>query len=711
MVLPKRYDRFLHLRLIVLLSLVVPASLFGWTTWETRQAVDAQTDERIERSLDVLQEHALKALQTVERSIAEVNEVLRDLDEGQIREQEADLYLRFKRTQQALPQIESIWAFDRDGRPLVASTILPVPRELDVSDRSYFRAHEAGGAGTFVGEIVQAPVGPLRLFVVSGRRDGSEPGRFDGVIAITVMPGHFGEFYAKLARSHEIFTLLRADGAVLARWPELAANHDAGAGPLTRAFARNPESGMLTAASRLDGVERRLGYRRVPGFPLYVAAGIATAAVEAEFWRIVLTRAAVALPAVLAMVGLALYALRHARRMAVEETRREAAEAALKQAQRLEALGQLTGGVAHDFNNLLMIVRGSAERLERLLGEDARVRRSLEAIDIAVTRGTELTRHLLSFSRRQTHETAVVDLGQRLPALQDILRSSLRGDITIDIQLAPGLWPVTVDNSEFELALLNLAVNARDAMTSGGRLAIDAKNVVIHPGDPLGIEGDFVAVRVGDTGAGIPPQILGRVFEPFFTTKEVGKGTGLGLSQVYGFARQSGGTATIASVPGQGTTVTLYLPRATSAERHAIAADRPERSACSAEGERSARVLLVEDNPAVAEVTRALLEELGYRVRPAANVADARLALDREQVDVVLSDIVMPGGADGLDLAREVRGRSRLPVVLASGYSEKAQQAADEGFALLRKPYDSASLDAALTAALAGTPSRKGPPA
>jgi two-component system NtrC family sensor kinase len=696
---PARHGRFLHLRLIVVLSLLVPALLFGWATWEARQAIDAQADERIERSLDVLQEHALKALQTVERSIAEINEVLRGLDDGDIREHESELYLRFKRTQQALAHIESIWVFDRDGHPMVSSTILPVPRELNNSDRGYFRAQKSGEGGTYVGEIVRARVGSLRFFVVSGRRTGSEPGRFDGVIGVTVMPDHFNEFYAKLARSGEVFALVRSDGGVLARWPEASGGDGAASGPLTEAFARDREGGLFTAASRLDGVERRMGYRRVPGYPLYVAAGIALSALDGEFWRTTLVRGAIALPAVLVMFGLALYALRRARRSAEEQARREAAEAALKQAQRLEAIGQLTGGVAHDFNNLLMIVSGNAERLQRVLAGDARVGRSLDAIEIAARRGADLTRQLLSFSRRQPHASTVVDLAEWLPAMQGILQSSLRGDIEIAIAPVDGVWPVLVDNSEFELALLNLAVNARDAMSGGGRLAIAADNVMIAAGDALGIAGESVAIRVSDTGSGIAPDIVGRVFEPFFTTKEVGKGTGLGLSQVYGFARQAGGTATIDSVPGDGTTVSLYLPRAATAPRKSRPA-APSRVVPRVD--RRQRVLLVEDNPDVAEVTKALLDELGYGVLHACDVAAALAALDREPVDVVLSDIVMPGGADGLDLAREIRRRGSLPIVLATGYSDKVKAAADDGFSILRKPYDAERLQAALSAAMTG---------
>jgi two-component system NtrC family sensor kinase len=696
---------FWPLRLIVAASLAAPAALFVWATWETARTIDRQADERIERTLDVLQEHAQKSLQTVERAISEINEVLRGRTDRQISEEEAELFLRFKRTQQALPQIESIWAFDARGHPLVSSTILPVPRELDNSDRSYFRALREGDGNTFVSEVLRARVGPLSFFVVSGRREGDEAGRFDGVIGVTVMPDHFTEFYRKLARGNDVFALVKADGSLLARHPAPPAQAPGGRGVLPDRIAESPEGGLFTSDAR-DGIERRIGYRRVPGFPVYVAAAIEVAALRAELRTVTLSRLAIGLPVVLALFLLSLSALRRAERFRAEVTRREAAEVALKQAQRLEAVGQLTGGVAHDFNNLLMIVSGNVERLKRTLADaDERTQRALAAIEIAVKRGATLTSHLLSFSRRQTHESRVVDLAQHLPAVQAMLQASLRGDIAVEVETAPDLWPARIDVSELELALLNLAVNARDAMPGGGRLTLSARNEILTMPNEAGLAGEHVAVRVADTGTGIAPADLGRVFEPFFTTKEVGKGTGLGLSQVYGFARQAGGGATIRSTPGRGTEVTLYLPRAAETEATAATPSDLPSVTPPARGARGLRVLLVEDNAQVADVTRSLLEERGYTVTAAGDVATG-LGLLRGglRVDAVVSDIVMPGDADGLDLARTLRREfPRLPVVLASGYSDKAQAATDEGFRLLRKPFDGARLDRMLGEALGTT--------
>jgi two-component system NtrC family sensor kinase len=431
-----------------------------------------------------------------------------------------------------------------------------------------------------------------------------------------------------------------------------------------------------------------------------VQAGIDSAAIKGEYYSAIFTQLALGLPVSLAMFGLAFFALRRAERFQDEFARREMAEGALKQAQRLEAVGQLTGGVAHDFNNLLMVVGGNVERLKRSGTADERTRRSLEAIESAVKRGTSLTRQLLSFSRRQTHELKTIDLKERLPNIREMLQSGLRGDIEVEADIPDDVWPTKIDLNEFELSLLNLAVNARDAMSSGGRLAISTRNVSLRKPNTIGLEGDFIAVSVSDTGAGIPPEFIGRVFEPFFTTKEVGKGTGLGLSQVYGFARQAGGTATVESKVGRGTTVTLYLPRSLEpVDPEVPVSDGGTRKAARERG----RVLLVEDNHDVAEVTRGLLEELGYTVVLAFDVASARMSLrGPAKVHVVLTDIVMPGGADGLDLARWIRqeGGEMPAVILATGYSDKAQAATDEGFTILRKPYDVTELRNALAEAL-----------
>ena len=368
----------------------------------------------------------------------------------------------------------------------------------------------------------------------------------------------------------------------------------------------------------------------------------------------------------------------------------------MAQAQKMEALGQLTGGIAHDFNNLLMIVSGYAQMLQNRLG-DSKDLQAVQAIRAAAGRGEKLTRQLLAFSRSQQLMPVVVDLKARVEAVRDMLVTSLRGNIELVVDVEDKLWPVEVDQGELELALVNIGVNARDAMPDGGRITLSARNVALKPGSAAGqLEGDFVALAVIDTGVGIASELLPRVFEPFFTTKPVGKGTGLGLSQVHGFANQSGGAVTVSSEPGKGTVVTIYLPRSTKASAE-VAEEKAK--AASAHG----TVMVVEDSREVADVTSGLLEQLGYRVVRAENAAEALRHLQQGiEVDLLFSDIVMPGHMDGLALAQACHERfPDIPVLLTSGYSEAAR-AADGRFDILRKPFELSALERAITTAMNG---------
>lgn len=439
----------------------------------------------------------------------------------------------------------------------------------------------------------------------------------------------------------------------------------------------------------------------LPGKALAVAR--ASGRYEAEGWRVrkdgAFFWASVIIDAIYdgdAFVGFAKITRditeRHEAQQAMERVQRQ-----LAQSQKMDAIGQLTGGVAHDFNNLLMALGGHAATLKRLVGSDPKGRRAVEAIELATKRGASLTRQLLSFARRQRVNPTAIEIPDLFDSLSDVLASGIGRNITLRVTVPPGTWPVKVDPGELETALVNIIINARDAMPDGGVIDVVARNMAVPPDRPLkslpegtDLLGSFVALAIADTGTGVPEDVLPRIFEPFFSTKPVGKGTGLGLAQVHGFCHQAGGTVTIESTLGAGTTVTLYLPRAQIVAEGDHAGYRHA-------ARRVGTVLLVEDNPEVATATAGLLEQLGYDVRAVANAEDALLVFDTSAaIDLVLSDIVMPGKYDGLALARTVRkSRPGVPVVLMTGYSDATLAAADQ-FAVLQKPFDMGSLSRAI---------------
>ena len=388
------------------------------------------------------------------------------------------------------------------------------------------------------------------------------------------------------------------------------------------------------------------------------------------------------------------------RQLRLEMEERARVEETLRQAQKIEAIGQLTGGVAHDFNNLLMVISGGLDMLDRQADPNRR-RRLMDGMIQAAQRGASLTKQLLAFSRRQKLRPEPVDVAAQIGGMRELLDRSLRGDVHVEFDFPERLWPVEVDPGELELVILNLAVNARDAMPSGGTIVVRGENLPdLNEG---GIAGDYVRLSVIDTGVGMPKEILSRVFEPFFTTKDVGKGSGLGLAQVHGFATQSRGTVRIRSEVGRGTSMELYLPRSfdvPSSERHLVDLTRvrPKKS-------NQGQILLVEDDDEVAALVSEMLGQLGYEVTRAASAAAALGALaDGRSVDVVFSDIMMPGGMNGVELAHEIKKRrSDIPILLTSGYAEASvREAESAGIEILPKPYQIDDLAAALAAAKSG---------
>jgi CheY-like chemotaxis protein len=364
----------------------------------------------------------------------------------------------------------------------------------------------------------------------------------------------------------------------------------------------------------------------------------------------------------------------------------------------MEAVGQLTGGIAHDFNNLLMVIGGSLEMLRRRVPMDPAIARLLDAAAQGVAKGGMLNQQLLAFARRQDLRIEIITVDDFIPSCQALIERALSEDIAIEIGGDGVNYACRTDPHQLEAAVLNLAINARDAMPGGGTLKLSAWRRQVCASDALeGPPGDYLVVSVSDTGVGMPQAVIDRAFEPFFTTKDVGRGTGLGLSQVYGFAKQSGGFVTIESVEGVGTSVMIHLPLCEAEAR----CDLERAPASRIKG--AATILVVEDDPNVRAVTSAMLRDLGYTALEATTARAALAVLDREPIDLVFTDVILPDGMSGVELAHEVaKARPAPPVLLTSGYTaQRLNLAGDRDLPILSKPYDEARLSEAISKTLA----------
>ena len=387
---------------------------------------------------------------------------------------------------------------------------------------------------------------------------------------------------------------------------------------------------------------------------------------------------------------------KHIEEALVESERRFA------QAQKMEAVGQLTGGIAHDFNNLLLVITGNLELLEPHLTRDDSRELLKEAQDAAAL-GSRLTDQLLTFARRRHLDPEVIQLNDLVVSITDMLRRTLGEHISLSTSLARDIWPTRADSSQFQSAIVNMAVNSRDAMPQGGKLVVETRNIVFGREDTdVQSElkpGDYVQLSISDTGAGMPPEVRDRVFEPFFTTKEKGRGTGLGLAMVYGFVKQSGGHVTIYSEVGLGTTINLHLPRADAASDAAVSS--AVNTDPDPDPEARETVLVVEDDERVRQLTIRRLKMIGYQVIEASDGPSALEILERgDEIDLVFTDLVMPGGLSGREVAIRARQlRPGIKVLLTSGYAEELVRGDDlqrEQLKVLRKPYQQADLAAAL---------------
>jgi two-component system, NtrC family, sensor kinase len=692
-------------RLAMAASLVVPCLLFAFASWNTYRSIAALTDERLSHSLDVEQEEAQKTFELIDLALSTAKDLVAGMSDDDIANNEDRIHESFKKLASQIPAVQSIWIFGKNGQALTSSWTHPPPK-VDYSDRDYFKAHVDGGDKVYYGQVYQSQFNAQPFFTVSQRLE--RDGEFVGVLEISVLPSNFFRFYSTLAYTDGLqFALIRNDGLMLTRYPVAPPGAtdrlDKNTG-FRRMTAQLPLGGLYTSTSPIDRVERRYAYRRFEATPLYITAGITLSAMRAEWMWGMAPHLIYGIPVTLILFFSLLAVLRRTERLYAEIDRRSVAEEALRQSQRLDAIGHLTGGVAHDFNNLLTIIIGNLETAQHQLktwSDDtkAKVERRLENAMHGAQRAATLTKRLLAFSRQTPLNPATLDVNRTLNSLSDFLRRALGEDISLEIVGSGGVWPVEADAAELEAAILNLAVNARDAMPDGGKLTVEASNSYLDEAycrrNTDVRPGQYVLISVTDTGTGMAKDVIDRAFEPFYTTKQSGQGTGLGLSQVYGFVKQSGGHVKIYSEAGEGTTVKIYLPRffgkAPAVDPQPVEPRRSHSREC---------VLVVEDDAEVRGYVVETLGILGYDVFEAANGEDALRLLDQKKtIRLLLTDVVMPG-MNGRKLAEEARQRQpSLKVLYMTGYSRNAivhQGRLDPGVELIQKPLTSEHLASAI---------------
>ena len=666
-------------RAVMVLTFAGLAAVVALAGWYDRNVTLRAAEDQVELTVGLVRQHALNVLATQELVYEQIRLRTAGLDWQNI-SQSDELASFLRETRNRMSQISSIWLADTTGH-VRASSGLPYPHSLTFENRDDFRAHREGDHGMLIGEQ------HLGTFGLSWRRSSST-GEFDGVIGVEIGVEYFENFFGGLdTTGHQRAVLVRADGTVLAASPGTG---EPNRFPPTSKLMQSIASGVQNQEWKLspNGITHFFRWRQIDPYPVYVAYAVdEEVALRSWYWRI-------AFYAILgAGVWAALCLITHL------ASRRAAAEAALQQARRMEAIGQLASGVAHDFNNVLTAVIGNLDIIPLDRQVTRQVRERAEAALRAVHRGSSLTAQLLAFARRQPLHPKAVRTDELLDTALPLIKDAVGEAISVSCKLGPNLSAIRIDPGQFEAALLNLALNARDAMPDGGTLRIEARNVILEKGDAERRtipSGEYVVMEISDTGMGMWGDTARRAFEPFFTTKAANKGTGLGLSMVYGFARQSGGTAEIESGVGSGTTVRLYFPcseKTVSREPLPIVAHRPM--------PRKASILVVEDQDDIRQLLADSLEEFGHEIRTARAAEEAIEILGgNAQIEVLVTDITLPGRMTGLDLVRKARElMPDLKILTISGYaSEDSIGASHLGrCAFLPKPFRLSDLNRAVS--------------
>ncbi len=694
--------------LLQLACVIFPALLFCGLAWIDYRIELDRTRNDVVTATNAIAEHAQTVVETVNLLIARVLDHIDREDWATLAgSQETHDFL--DRLRRELPQVEAVYLVDPSGTLAASSRAYPMP-QYDVHAAEYFAIPQAQESdAVFVAAPLPNTMSGTKGFIISRRR--VRDGRFDGVAAVTVSPAYFATFYRAILDSPttSAAALLRTDGAILVRYPELP-NQPAelpASNPMLLAARSGEDFAVFDGRSSLDGHERIAAVKRLRDLPLFAGYSISRSVFLAT-WG--LHAAVIAVCAILlsALLLAAEYLVRRQtateheglRRLVAETERRRLAEAMAQQGQKMEALGRLTGGVAHDFNNLLSVILASLELALRR-DNNPRTVRLLQTATKAAERGAKLTAQMLAFSRK--HEVAVrsVDVNAVVRGMDDLLRRTLGPSVRLRYELAEESWPALADLVQLELALLNLAVNARDAMPDGGDLTVRTNVVAACDAvDRLSelTPADYVCIQVADTGTGMSDEVRARAQEPFYTTKGPGGGTGLGLSMVDGFVRELGGALAFDTAAGVGTTVSVFLRKADSAPIAEAAS--PDAGGVAA---RTGRILLVDDDASVRVSISAILEEFGHAVVEATGGAEALEILARDrQFDLLIVDFAMPV-MNGSQLAAEVTKLwPEAPILFATGYVENdaLRPWSDLGYRTVQKPFSARDLAAAVERAM-----------
>ena len=555
------------LLIVLAVSIVFPlACLAGYGYFDYQRRI-ADSNDMIDRLARVAEEQAVKVLDLNQQMASRIVELLGNADDTQIHAREAELHDRLRAIGGDFPQVSSVNLLGANGDLLVSSLTYPAP-PISISQREDFMAAKAMRPQPYFSLPMFGSLSKTNVFnTATGRSDAD--GQFLGVVSVALRSDYFSRFYRELTEGDAslVLALYRQDGSLLVRYPAWPAGaKPSGQSAFTSALRDKQLFGHVRLNSTVDGVERLLAFRRVGDYPLYVVSAYATSSIV-EAWRghFILIASLTAVPCI-AIWLLVFYSLRQLagehrawERWQGEVAMRLSAEASSRQLQRMGALGNLVANVAHDFNNLLMVVSANIElaRLKRYNN----VEKEMLAVERATATAESLTRRLLSVARKQPFKQEAVDLAHWLPAAAPLIDAALGDTVEFTLNMVDNVWQVLADPTDLEFAIMNLAVNARDAMPRGGHFVIRCQNNRLVGSDTLLPDGEYVLISCSDDGEGMPEAVVRRAFEPLFTTKLRGSGTGLGLAQVLSMCEQAGGTAKIDSVPGSGTTVRLYLPR------------------------------------------------------------------------------------------------------------------------------------------------------